>query len=305
LNNRSSWQCAFFDENSKIYIDKFKLTGVITTKDKKKHILSQVNRRTDSSGIVLYNSYAGDTIPIVTRRSINSALADALADSTYSDMTEEGFDTLEFKQFLLNKQRDSSKDNSFRKVRLEYLAKPAVNMNIPCRVLSIDTGIVSVPKNGCVLTIGEDVDSSFFIKEFDIINLRYSTDKYHDIIFTGGLCGVPRLMAGGASRFEGQQKRGRGRFKYKELPRTGLGTSKDGKTLYLISASSSSDKYGIKGCTLENFAYAMKRLRIYDAINLDGGGSTVMVINGKGVMSCAECSRKISVGVGVARRKGK
>ena len=48
-------------------------------------------------------------------------------------------------------------------------------------------------------------------------------------------------------------------------------------------------------------AIIMKSLGCYEAINLDGGGSTVMVIDGKNVMSILrpDASRRVSVGLGV------
>jgi exopolysaccharide biosynthesis protein len=48
-------------------------------------------------------------------------------------------------------------------------------------------------------------------------------------------------------------------------------------------------------------AMIMKSLGCYDAMNLDGGGSSVMVIDGKNVMSTLrpDASRRISVGLGV------
>jgi exopolysaccharide biosynthesis protein len=45
----------------------------------------------------------------------------------------------------------------------------------------------------------------------------------------------------------------------------------------------------------------MKYIGCYDAMNLDGGGSTIMVIDGKNVINKENpySSRRISVGVGI------
>lgn len=57
-------------------------------------------------------------------------------------------------------------------------------------------------------------------------------------------------------------------------PRTAIGTSKDGKTLYMVAV----DGRGIsKGATQVELAYLMYEIGCYNAINLDGGGSTAMV----------------------------
>jgi hypothetical protein len=57
-------------------------------------------------------------------------------------------------------------------------------------------------------------------------------------------------------------------------PRTAVGTSKDGKTLYMVTV----DGRGIsKGVTQVELAYLMSEIGSYNALNLDGGGSTQMV----------------------------
>jgi len=57
-------------------------------------------------------------------------------------------------------------------------------------------------------------------------------------------------------------------------PRTAIGTSEDGKTLYLVAV----DGRGIsKGVTQVELSYLMKEIGAYNALNLDGGGSTNMV----------------------------
>ncbi|MBP3284632.1 MAG: phosphodiester glycosidase family protein [Clostridia bacterium] len=57
-------------------------------------------------------------------------------------------------------------------------------------------------------------------------------------------------------------------------PRTAVGTSKDNKTLYMVTV----DGRGFsKGVTQTELAYLMAEIGCYHAVNLDGGGSTQMV----------------------------
>lgn len=57
-------------------------------------------------------------------------------------------------------------------------------------------------------------------------------------------------------------------------PRTAVGSSQDGKSLYLVTV----DGRGIsKGATQVELAYLMAEIGCYNALNLDGGGSTAMV----------------------------
>ena len=61
-------------------------------------------------------------------------------------------------------------------------------------------------------------------------------------------------------------------------PRTGVGISRDSTTLYLITVDGRQE--GSDGMSLVEFANLMVKLGVYEGLNLDGGGSTAMVING-------------------------
>ncbi len=293
-----SWPSAFVDENNRVFIDNIKLNGTLSIHGKKT-ALAAVNRREDSTGVVLYNRYTGDTIPYISKKMVSRAFEDALLDSAYKDITDSEFDTTSFKLNLLKMERDSSIELNMKKILVHYLDKPAINRDIRCVVAGVvDSGPVSVPRDGFVLTTGFGSNLPE-LREGDYITLRYSTDKHTKTVFTNAVTGTPWMMRSGKSTFEGPQKRNRSRFKWEELPRTAIGTNRTHDKVYLISASPTYKYAGIKGCTLENFAFAMKKLKIWDAVNLDGGGSSVMLVRNRNVLSCPECSRRLSIGVGI------
>lgn len=63
-------------------------------------------------------------------------------------------------------------------------------------------------------------------------------------------------------------------------PRTAVGLSKSGRTLYLVVADGRRE--GVPGMTLPELALFMReRLRVCSAVNLDGGGSSAMALEGK------------------------
>lgn len=66
-----------------------------------------------------------------------------------------------------------------------------------------------------------------------------------------------------------------GRFNH---PRTAIGLSKDGNTLYIIVVEGRLIEY--RGYTLYELAKEFEKLDVPIALNLDGGGSTTLVING-------------------------
>lgn len=66
-------------------------------------------------------------------------------------------------------------------------------------------------------------------------------------------------------------------------PRTAMGISRDKKTLYLVVVDGRSS--ASVGMTCVELANVMKGLGAWDAVNLDGGGSSTMWVQGKGVVN--------------------
>jgi exopolysaccharide biosynthesis protein len=62
-------------------------------------------------------------------------------------------------------------------------------------------------------------------------------------------------------------------------PRSAIGVSKDGRTLWLYAVNGRSASS--VGMTLVELGDAMRALGAWDALNFDGGGSTTLVIDGR------------------------
>lgn len=126
-----------------------------------------------------------------------------------------------------------------------------------------------IPENGYVICAR--LDNAYKIKcMFDIgdkVNLEIKTNIELDEMVTA-ISGGGMLVENGKVNttfthdISGYQ------------PRTAIGTSKDGKTLYMVAV----DGRGIsKGATQTELASLMSEIGCYNAVNLDGGGSTAMV----------------------------
>ena len=87
--------------------------------------------------------------------------------------------------------------------------------------------------------------------------------------------GNPTLIEAG--QIVGKNVYGSGAF-FGRHPRTGVGTTPDGKVL-LVAVDGRQPKYSV-GMTLGEFANLFGSLGADYALNLDGGGSTTMVVNG-------------------------
>lgn len=92
--------------------------------------------------------------------------------------------------------------------------------------------------------------------------------------------GWPRLVVHGVSiadsvdRLEGTAPS----FSVTRHPRSGVGFSRDSTTLFLVTVDGRQESSS--GMSLAEFAALMLRLGVYEGLNLDGGGSTAMVVNG-------------------------
>ena len=62
-------------------------------------------------------------------------------------------------------------------------------------------------------------------------------------------------------------------------PRTAMGYTKDGKLIFMVIAGRTPNKY--EGATLTQEAQMLKDIGCIEALNLDGGGSSSLLINGK------------------------
>jgi len=100
-----------------------------------------------------------------------------------------------------------------------------------------------------------------------LLKLTKSNKKIKEAI--GGL---PRIIRDGLTSIE----KG-GKFADVRHPRTGIGFSKDGTKLFLFTVDGRQENYS-KGMTLYEMADFMRSIGVYQGMNLDGGGSTTMVV---------------------------
>lgn len=90
--------------------------------------------------------------------------------------------------------------------------------------------------------------------------------------------GIPRLIRDGEISIELKDEGLPASFSTTRHPRTALGFTKDKQYLLLVTVDGRQPDYSV-GMTLEELAQTMLELGCYQALNLDGGGSTTMVIN--------------------------
>ncbi|OGU13362.1 MAG: hypothetical protein A2X61_14775 [Ignavibacteria bacterium GWB2_35_12] len=314
MKTHKKWSSGFFDEYSRLTIDNFFMDGIVYKKGVSKFNISNVNRRLDSLGVVMYNKFGGDTIPYITKRELDKALMaafetaieSALQDTLFNDTTEIPFDTVALKYDLTIANRLSKIEHSLKKITLRYIDKPLVNKEWRCVVTSIDTGIVPMPDNGCIISFGMDFPLNKIPQSKDTLFVKFSTNVKQDIKFYNSVSGTPRLVRNGLARHEAYMEGSKGRrFIGKQLSRTAIGTDKSRSKVYLVAIETSSKSEGKIGANLKELASIMRQVGAYNAMNLDGGGSTIMVIGNKNIFykSRPDISRRLSVGVAVIKKK--
>lgn len=310
-NPYKEWSGIFFDNTGKPIIDNFKLKGTVKLHDGKIITLSTVNRRTDSIGIVLYNKYGGDVIPHVNFAKLGKIISDAyselLKDSLYlvNDSTEVEFDFAEFERNLIENARTESLESSLTKAQIEFIDSPGINRSFRGVVNYIDTGAIAINSNQAVLSLGFHLPPDLIIYLGDTLEFKFETNEHNSIEFTHALTATPRLVRHGNAAHEAHKEGSKSRrFINGQLGRTAIGYNKERTKLYLVTIDHANRSAKKKGASLGELAQIMKQIGCYEAMNLDGGGSSIMVINGKNIMSKGnpEASRRISVGVGIRKK---
>jgi exopolysaccharide biosynthesis protein len=299
------WSTCLVSDDKQLFIDNFIITGQLETADDNLFEINSVNSRNDSLGNILYNRFAGDSIPQLTYQAPVLEQDTTNEDFFIDDSTEENFDIAKYKSEKASGFIIDDIEYYLPKISLKYLDDPAINERTPCLVTSINTGVLSIPDDGCIITVGRDTPVDLMPKKGDTVYVEFSTNIHNDIIFVSGFSGTPRLVRNGNPKNEAAYEGNHGRrFMNKQLPRTAIGTDKSMKKAIIVAVEPSCRSERRSGASLQQMANIMKKLGCLNAMNLDGGGSTSMLINGKNVIykGRPEAGRKISAAAAIMKK---
>ncbi len=301
------WCCCFFDAKSRPMIDTVTLSGTIRKKRGQSIRISSVNRRLAPDSIVVFNSFVGQTVPPVATTQIEQELDESMYDSTMlqRDSTDIRLTRDSLRNALITLRQEASAEFNTSKIQLRYLRSPAVNQETPLVVLkSVDSGSVSMPHRGCVLSMSKSMARNLNLVEGDTVFMRFQTSRFDSTTFSNAVCGTPLLVTKGHI-VENLKPTGGGsvKFYYKRLARTAIGTDITRNTVYLVTVESNARS---RGFTIAELAEFMKRFGAYSAMNLDGGGSAQMLV-GDSIVSHTpdQGTRRISVALALGKRKAR
>ncbi|KGX85158.1 phosphodiester glycosidase family protein [Pontibacillus marinus] len=144
-----------------------------------------------------------------------------------------------------------------------------------------EEGRTKIPDDGFVLSIqgGQLAEQFKYTEVGEDITLRVDIDdKWKDTKFM--MASGPMLVNNGEVDLTIDKDSYRADTRH---PRTAVGTNKDGSKVYFITVDGRQNGFS-DGMTLSEFANYIESKGIYDAINLDGGGSTTMAARQPGDM---------------------
>ena len=178
-------------------------------------------------------------------------------------------------------------------IRFRPVTTWAVNDTFRVVVIGVDytQGNQAIPANGGVLS-GHGAVRDWLLHRIAvgdtlkiILQLQPIKKKVKEVV--GGL---PRIIRDGNTSIE----EGGGGFENIRHPRTGVGFSQDSTKLFFFAVDGRQSGYS-DGMTLYEMADFLKPLGVYQAVNLDGGGSTTMVVRNKIVNSPSDAGGERSV----------
>lgn len=152
------------------------------------------------------------------------------------------------------------------------------------RVKKITEDSLDIPSNGYVL-VGNENGILNLLKKRDRVSVKWqSIPDWEDV--TEAISGGPYLVMDGQVFVDESNQHFKFAKKETYAPRSAIGIDEGGK-LYLIAVDGRNNGYSV-GLTLIELAELLKKLNLKEAINLDGGGSTTLVANGKVINNLSE-----------------
>lgn len=299
MTRYKNWSSCFFDRNHKMMIERFILSGVFRIRGGTWHDIQSVNERKNPEGIVLYNRFIGSSVPYSTTQSVESLEQEFLDTMDSLDESDHPVSREALSRTEREEKHRVLLEIPTVKIIARYNKPPAVNEEIPCTIIAVDSGVVTMPDNGFVLSLGQHYTLKTLPKPGDKLTLLFSTNIASRTPFINAVSGTPRLVRNGVAAHEAAKEGVRGRrFINRRLRRTAIGTNEQQTKLFLAVVDGSDKK---RGASLQELAICMKQIGAYQAMNLDGGGSSTMLVldNARSVVGNVETRRKIAVALSV------
>jgi exopolysaccharide biosynthesis protein len=146
------------------------------------------------------------------------------------------------------------------------------------KVTALNTGNSVIPKNGCVVSVhGKVADAFAGVKVGDraVISQELGAPWNQALEIMGA---GPRLVQNGQVNVTAGAEQFPSDIRYGRAPRSAVAILKNGNYLFgVVDGRQASSK----GLTLTDWAKLLVKMGAKDAMNLDGGGSSALVVGGQ------------------------
>ncbi len=168
------------------------------------------------------------------------------------------------------------------------------------KVVGIHERDALIPPDGVVVSAGGEKASELSqLKLGQSVELDYSIDRPWNTI-RHAVCGGPRLIENGRTSINGKEEKFDHSIVHGRHPRTAVAMTFDGDLLLVVVDGRSQRNAGMK---LDELATYLRTLGARHAINLDGGGSSSMIVRGRTVNAPSDGrERRISNGILITNR---
>lgn len=155
-----------------------------------------------------------------------------------------------------------------------------------------------IPANGFVISLhGENRRYAEWLSLGDRVRLYFVVDPAWLDVYNA-LTGGPLLIRGGRIVVEKSAKEKLRQGANRRIPLTAVGSTLEGRLMFVVADGRRSN-YSV-GVTYDEMAQFMRSIGAINAIGMDGGGSSTMVINGEIVnRPSGGAPRRVSNGIGV------
>ncbi|MCK5033283.1 MAG: phosphodiester glycosidase family protein, partial [Calditrichia bacterium] len=162
-------------------------------------------------------------------------------------------------------------------------------------IMSAGHGNNNIPSNGIILS-GHGLSAGFlndniFIGDTISVSLKMPPI---DIMITELIGGTPRMIRDSVATVEWQQEGLSQSFATDRHPRTAVGFSNDSTKIYFFTVDGRQAGFSV-GMSLYELANYMLGWGVSQGVNLDGGGSTTMIVRGSVVNSPSDAGGERSV----------
>lgn len=286
-------------------------TTAITTRIQWKHRNTPIdlaNRRSSHDGIVLYNHFGG-TVPARANSRESQMQRSARVQYSIGGASPE---TNEIDSAaLLRDLRMSSGDRGLERTTLKLVCIPVAGRQgfsreiplrgdtIPLLVQGVTTDTATVPSNGYVISLGSAARDMFgYVSTGDTVRLMRMVKFTGDADLSGiseVVTGSPLLVRNGiVESLDGRDGIRPEYFYSGALARTAAGTSRNGDTIMIATIDAPDEETGRRGVDLPRLAELMHSLGAWNALALESGAASGMVIDGVAVGGDLNAHEKVN-----------